>query len=391
MPRILILHAAVGSGHTTAAHALADAFRRRRQGDVRVDDILDYGSPLFREGLIRSYLQVSGRAPLLWKMLYQSSDIADPDVASAANSLRARFDRLPVRRLERFVGTFAPDAIVCTHMLPLTVLQRLKRQGALRQPLYCVITDYMVHSMWINEIVDGYFLASEPTRYAMESRGVPSIILNVTGIPVKLEIAEPKTSEAMRARHALPTEGPIVTLFGGGLEPRRARRVVQRLLEGDTPGLLIVVAGRSEEIATAVADLRDGPSMRLLKLGRIDYVDDLVAASDLVITKSGGLIVSEILARGTPMVVIDPIPGQEEWNADFVAGSGAGLQLRQAESVPLTVQALLAAPERLALMRQHATRVGRPRAAYDIADRIFADLRTGAYGHGAEGSPSSRW
>ncbi|HJZ48788.1 MAG TPA: glycosyltransferase, partial [Roseiflexaceae bacterium] len=77
-------------------------------------------------------------------------------------------------------------------------------------------------------------------------------------------------------------------------------------------------------------DLHDGPSMRLLKLGRIDYVDDLVAASDLVITKSGGLIVSEILARGTPMVVIDPIPGQEEWNADFVAGSGAGLQLRQA-------------------------------------------------------------
>ncbi|MFN8635355.1 MAG: glycosyltransferase [Chloroflexota bacterium] len=390
MPRILILHAAVGSGHTTAANALADALRQKKQGEVRVDDILDYGSQLFRESMIRSYLQVSGRAPLLWKMLYQSSDIANPDAAAAANSLRARFDRLPVRRLERFVSTFEPDAIVCTHMFPLTVLQRLKRQGALRQPLYCVITDYMVHSMWINDIVDGYFLASEPTRYAMLMRGVPPSILHVTGIPVKGELAEPKSSDAMRARRGLPAEGPIVTLFGGGLEPRRARIVVQRLLESDTPGLLIVVAGRSAEIATAVADLQDGPSMRLLKLGRIDYVDDLVAASDLVITKSGGLIVSEILARGTPMVVFDPIPGQEEWNADFVAGSGAGLQLRQAESVPLTVRALLAAPERLALMRQHAARVGRPRAAQDIADRIFAELRTGEYGSGGAAARRAR-
>ena len=379
MPRILILHAAVGSGHTTAANALADAFRRKQQGEVRVDDILDYGTQLFREGLIRSYLQVSGRAPLLWKMLYESSDIADPDAAAATTMLRARIDRLPVRRLERFVNTYAPDAIVCTHMFPLTVLQRLKSQGALRQPLYCVITDYMVHSMWINSIVDGYFLASNPTRDAMLARRVPPSILHVTGIPVKLEIAEPKAPEAMRARHGLPTDGPIVTMFGGGIEPKRARLVIQRMLESDMAGLLVVVAGRSDDLTAAIADLRDGPSMRLLSLRRIDYVDDLVAASDLVITKSGGLIVSEILARGTPMIVIDPIPGQEEWNADFVAGSGAGLQLRQAESVPLTVRALLAAPERLALMRKHAARVGRPRAALDIAERVLTDLRAGVY------------
>ena len=83
MPRILILHAAVGSGHTTAANALGDAFGRKQQGEVRVDDILDYATPLFRESIIRSYLQVSGRAPLLWKMLYQSSDIANPDAAAA--------------------------------------------------------------------------------------------------------------------------------------------------------------------------------------------------------------------------------------------------------------------------------------------------------------------
>ncbi len=379
MPRILILHAAVGTGHTTAANALADAFRRKQSGEVRVDDILDYGSELFRKGLTQSYLQMSSRAPLLWKMLYTSSDQGDPDVAAVTNAVRARIDRLPVRRLERFVASYAPDAIVSTHMLPLTVLRRLKRQGALRQPLYCVITDFMVHSMWINDIVDGYFVASDMTRDAMIARGVPPAVIHVTGIPVKLEIAEAKAADAMRARHELPAGGPIITLFGGGIEPNRVRRIVIRMLEATTPGLLVVVAGRSESLAKSIADLKDGPSLKLRRLGMINYVDDLVAASDLVITKSGGLIVSEVLARGTSMIVIDPIPGQEEWNADFVAGSGAGIQLRQPESVPMAALSLVAYPERLALMREQATRVGRPRAALDIAERILADLRTGVF------------
>ena len=120
MPRILILHAAVGTGHTTAANALADAFRRKQSGDVRVEDILDYGSELFRRSLTQSYLQISSRAPLLWKMLYTSSDQSDPDLVAVGNAVRARIDRLPVRKFERFVAAYAPDAIVSTHMFPLT-------------------------------------------------------------------------------------------------------------------------------------------------------------------------------------------------------------------------------------------------------------------------------
>jgi processive 1,2-diacylglycerol beta-glucosyltransferase len=379
MPRILILHAEVGTGHTTAANALADAFRRNQQNEVRVEDTLNYGSRLFRESLTQSYLRVSSRAPLLWKMLYRSSDYSDPDTLTALKSLQSRIERLPVRRLERFVTDYAPDAIVCTHMLPIAVLQRLKRGAALRPPVYCVITDYMVHSMWINEVVDGYFLASDLTRDAMIARGVPASALHVTGIPVRLDIAEPKARDDARARHDLPTDRPIIALFGGGVEVQRVRLVVSRLLESTMPGLLVVVAGRSESLVRALGDLHNGPSMHLRVLGRIDYVDDLVAASDLVITKSGGLIVSEVLARGAPMLVIDPIPGQEEWNADYVAGTGAGIQLRQPESVPPAALALLSQPERLAMMREQAVRVGRPRAAFDIAQRVLAELRSGVY------------
>ncbi|NJM05033.1 hypothetical protein HC891_00585 [Candidatus Gracilibacteria bacterium] len=114
--------------------------------------------------------------------------------------------------------------------------------------------------------------------------------------------------------------------------------------------------------------------MRLVKLGFISYVDDLVVASDIVITKPGGLITSEVLARGTPIIAIDPIPGQEEWNSDVICGTGAGLQIRMPELVPPAVHMLLENPQRLAEMRNYAQQVGHPRAAFAIADIVLADL-----------------
>jgi processive 1,2-diacylglycerol beta-glucosyltransferase len=126
-------------------------------------------------------------------------------------------------------------------------------------------------------------------------------------------------------------------------------------------------------------------------LGSIDYMDDLVAASDLAITKAGGLIVSEILGRGTPLVVVDPIPGQEEWNADYVVSVGAGVQLRRAELAPYAVRRILSEPSRLAEMRERARGAGRPRAALDIAETVLSEIcsrpvRDGGNAH-AEPSP----
>jgi processive 1,2-diacylglycerol beta-glucosyltransferase len=379
MERILILHASVGGGHKSAAQALAEAFARNPERVVQVEDALDYGNALFREAYTRSYLQLSDKAPLLWKLFYESADTDDRDLAIATSRLRGLIERPLVSKLDALVRKFAPNAIVCTHPLPVEVLEDLKLQGRLRTPIYCVITDFVAHSMWLNSAVDRYFLASNPTRQELIARGVPPSMLHVSGIPVTLEISVPKPAAEMRARHGLPADEPVVALFGGGLDVRRVRLMVERLLDIPLSGELLIVAGRSEALGNALADLGDGPQMRLRKLGFINYVDDLVAASDLVITKAGGLIVSEVLARGAPMIIIDPIPGQEEWNADVVAGSGAGIQLRMPESVPYAALDLLTQPERLPVMRDQARRVGRPGAAIEIADYIMHELRSGTY------------
>src|SRR5262245_5730615 len=316
MPRALILYASVGTEHKRAEIALGDAFTCKQDGEVRVEDTLDYGSPLFRQAYARSCLDLSERAPALWRLFYQGTNISDPEWSEITNRLRSLVERLGVTRLERLVRKFAPAAIVCTHFLPLELLLRLKLDGRLPQPIYCVVTDFVAHTFWVAPEIDGYFVAGEITREQLVARRVPSSIIHVSGIPVDLAIAEPKPIAEMRAQLGFPIDEPLVSLFGGGLDVERVQQMVRGLLASDASGTLAVVAGRNEALMDAREDLGDGPTMCLRKLGFISHVDDLLAASDLIITKAGGLIVSEALARGTPLLVIDPIPGQEEWNAD---------------------------------------------------------------------------
>lgn len=373
MPRVLILYASLGSGHLHAAKALKQAFADYPDVELQIEDAFDYASPILRETLTRLYKRLTEKAPELYRVIYEGIDIDDLEDSMNGNLVLAQLERPFFKRLEKLVKDTNPDIIICVQQIPSRILQLLNQEEDLPQPHYVVITDVIAHSTWINYGVTGYFLPSALTADVLVQRGVDPSLLHVTGIPVKLEITEPKAMDDMRVRHDLPVDRPVITLFGGGLHRKRVRLMVTRLLESECQGLLLVAVGRSEELLEALGDLSDGSHMKLRMLGMIDYVDDLVTASDLVITKAGGLITSEVAARGTPMVIIDPIPGQEEWNADAIAAYGAGVQLRLPEMVPPTVLHLLNHPEQLAFMRDRARLIGQPRAALNIVERVIAD------------------
>lgn len=377
MPHLLIAHAALGTGHKSAAEALEAAIKRMDGVTAQVKDALDFANPLVRAGLPELYRRASEDIPLLYKLLYEAGDTDDLRESVAGNRLLARLERPLLGDLDDYVERMKPDAIVCAHPLPAHGLQHARHRGRLPQPFYMVVTDFMAHGAWLAPGAAGYFVPSEVTRDNLIARGVPAERLHVTGIPVRLEIGETKERAAMRERHDLPADGPLITLFGGGIAPEHVRQIVSDLTAGPIEGTLVVIAGRNEALADAIDDLRDGQHMRLRTLGLIDYVDDLVTASDLVITKAGGLIVSEVLARGRPMVIVEPLPGQEEWNADFVAAVGAGVQLRMPEMVAPTVKAILDDPDRLAWMAAQARRYGHPDAAEAIVKIILDDLARG--------------
>jgi processive 1,2-diacylglycerol beta-glucosyltransferase len=165
-------------------------------------------------------------------------------------------------------------------------------------------------------------------------------------------------------------------LIGSGLNPKTVRQMVTGLLEREISGTLFVVAGRNKNLQEHLSDLKSSATLELRMVGFIDYLDDLTAISALVVTKAGGLIISELMARQTPLLIVDPVPGQEEWNADYVVATGAGVQVRLTEMVPVVVQNLLNTPAYLEALRAGAGRAGQPRAALDVADAILARVGT---------------
>lgn len=373
MPRVLLLHASVGTGHKRAAEALGAAFNRRQPGQVRIEDVLDHTPQPFRAAYAGSYLELTDHAPLVWGYFYtQAMDTGD--LAELTNNIRRFVERIGTNDLKDLLKQFHPDIIICTHFLPMELLVERKRRAHLLQPIYCVVTDHAAHTFWTYTDIDGYFVGSELVRTQLIERGVSPSIIHVTGIPIDPKIAEPKNPVTERMNLNLPTDQPIITLFGGGVAIERIRKIANGLLQSGIHGTLIVAAGRNHALCEALSDLQSSDTMELRLLGYVNYVDSLIASSDLVITKAGGLIMSEILARGVPIVVIDPILGHEEWNADFIVSNGAGIQLRMADSVPGTVRHLLQRPHLLEEMRESATAAARPHAAQEIAERVLADF-----------------
>ncbi len=371
MTRILILYSSLGSGHISAAKALKKAFLRFPDVEVLTEDALTYASTVYRSAITQLYEQLSEKAPLLYKAFYEGSDVNDLERSLDSNLTWARLERPFFRKLGRFVKDVNPDVVVCVQQIPSRLLQLLDKEDEISTPQYVVITDTIAHSTWINYGVDGYFLPNDLSANFLIQRGVDAKLLHVTGIPITLESAKPKSKPEVRARHNLPANQPVITLFGGGLNPRRVRVMLSNLLEHSGAGMIVLAAGRNADLLDAVIDLDSTSTTLLRKLSTIDYVDDLIVASDLIITKAGGLITSEILARGTPMVIVDPIPGQEEQNADVIAAAGAGVQLRLLEMVTPAVQYLLNHPERLAEMKHAGLAIGQPHAALNIAEHVL--------------------
>ena len=234
-----------------------------------------------------------------------------------------------------------------------------------------MVTDFDVQGMWLTRHVDRYFVALEETRVHLERLGVPPAAITVSGIPIDPVFAEPKDARAMRAKHGLAPDRTTILVSAGGFGVGPVESLVHTLLELQHPAQLVVICGRSEELKgrlDALAAARPPAlSPALHVVGYTTEMDEYMAAADLLVGKPGGLTSSEALARGLALVIVHPIPGQEERNADHLLEAGAAIRCNNLPALAWKIDRLLDDPARLAAMRANARRLARPHAARDIA------------------------
>jgi processive 1,2-diacylglycerol beta-glucosyltransferase len=373
--KVLVLSASAGAGHVRAAQAVEKAFRELGAAEeVRHVDTLDYTNKLFRHLYAKAYLDMVASAPAALGWFY---DYLDKPWQNERR--RLALDRLNTRPFVKLLKQYRPDITVCTHFLPSEIISWLKAKERLTNPQAIVVTDFDAHAMWLCHHYEHYFVALEETRVHLEQLGIPAAKLTVSGIPIDPLFAQPKDKHAMRAKHGLRADVVNILISAGGFGVGSVGHVIEALGALRHPAQVIAVCGRNEELRAQVQQRADALArarhVAVKVLGYTTEMDELMAAADILLGKPGGLTTSEALARGLVLVVVNPIPGQEERNSDHLLEEGVALRCNNLPALAYKLDRLLDDPARFAQMQTNARRMGRPRAAYEIVNKLI-ELRT---------------
>jgi processive 1,2-diacylglycerol beta-glucosyltransferase len=251
--------------------------------------------------------------------------------------------------------------------MPAGVISWLIGNGRLDARLGIVVTDYHFHAFWITRAFNWYFVAQEEDKIHMEALGLPSDRIEVTGIPVDPVFAQPVDAAAVLTRHGFKPGRPTLLVAGGALGVSPATAVVRQLLQLDRDFQAFIVCGRNEEMQAEIQGLVQSRPDDFRVLGYTPEMADLMGAATILLSKPGGMTTAEALSRGLPMVILDPIGGQEERNADVLLESGAAVKCTEATLVAHKLRRILDDPKRLHRMQECARSLGRPNASADIA------------------------
>jgi processive 1,2-diacylglycerol beta-glucosyltransferase len=366
--RILIATITAGGGHLAAAAALEEAWRASRPDDVLEKiDLLKFFSPLHRKIHSDGYLQLVERAPELWGMVFAKTD--NPKVARTMNKLKRLFPSNSRHKFERHVKAFKPDVVLCTHYLPLELLGHRRKKNDCPAPMtVSVITDFEAHALWMDPCVNLYCVAAEETKARLVARGAAAENIVATGIPIAAKFTTKIDPKAVRKQYGLRDDMRVMLVLSGGFGMGPVAEILEQLDKVSEEFQTIVVTGRNEELRRDLAAQdRKHPTH---VLGFASNMHELMAISDLVITKPGGLTSSEALAMGKPLFILNPIPGQEAANSDFLLERGAAGKVNRVEDLPYRIEQLLGS-KKLTQMATAAKALGRPNAAKTVCAEVI--------------------
>ena len=366
--RVLVVSGSAGHGHVMAGKAVTEALQQQAdQVEVAHLDAVSRMSPAYARTYRWGYVRLVDRHPLLWRMLYEQTDAKTSRVAHALTLWAGK-------RFVQAVDRWKPAVTVCTHFLALELLARAIERGRIQTRLQAVVTDDDAHRVWAWPGIEHFYVASElvKARFNLD-HGVPEEHITVTGVPVRRGFTKRynvRNLRGVRAELGLDPERPTVVFLSGGFATAQMSKSIVGLWLERRDAQIVAICGRNERLRRRIARLPRPTGATLHALGFVEDVAPLLAAADVVVSKSGGVSTAECMALGKPMVIAHAIAGQEERNALAVVGAGAGVFAPTPAEVRYHVARLLADPKRLAAMARSARALGRPRAADEIAGHV---------------------
>jgi processive 1,2-diacylglycerol beta-glucosyltransferase len=371
--KVWILFTSAGAGHKAATNSLKIAWTQLYPDDEVVTvDILDYTPAIFRFIYSRGYLLMASKLPILWRIAFYRGE--DLHKFNPPGKLSWFFRKLIMGKFIRSLKKKKPDIIVSTHFMPSDAVYLLNREMNPPAKFAIIVTDYGIHTAWLTANADRFYVPTEAIKSELltlkDYLNIDSDNIKVTGIPIHPKYIEIDDKNALRRKYNLEPDIFTILLFRDVFTKGNFEYFVKYLSMVPHPIQLIMLAGKEWPISDRIKRKFAENNISYRIFGYIDFMEELMALADIVITKSGGLTTSECLAAGTPIAIYKPYAGQEERNAEYLMEKSAGIKLNQLAGLPYTITELIENPEKLKNLSHGAKSISRPNAAFDIVNDL---------------------
>lgn len=367
MSRVLLLHASLGAGHKRAAQALQEALHERNISN-ELKDLLDFLPPVMSRFYSSSYDFMITQARFLWSAFYRMNDTPKTPYEPA----RSWWQKWQFTKLRVYLQEEKFTHVIATHFTPAALLTDWRADGHISGQIFSMITDNISHRCWRRKNMDRYFVSRELVAQELEAAGIEREKITVSGIPVSLVLAGPLTREEARNAWSIAADEIAVLVFTSALNLSKTTDLLKDLLRVKGKLRYLISAGKDADKEQKLKQFCANDN-RFTIFGFSTRVAEMMKASDLLISKPGGLSVSEALAVGLPQILFSPIPGQEEANAEFSEQSGAAIRIQEGRGViEAALNDLLKDPQKLPKMAVAARAAGKPQAARQVIDAVLS-------------------
>lgn len=373
MNKILIFYGSYGGGHLSAARNIRDYIENNYTDcEIQLVDCIEYINKILNKVTTKAYTDFSRNARWIWKQIYYGSEKGG--LSKISNSI----NRVMAVKLNKLLQEFNPNLIISTHPFSSQMCAILKKKQKINCKLATVMTDYAPHSQWLvaHEFVDYYFVAHEGMKKDLIEQGIDFKKIFATGIPLSNRFLLSYDKSKILAEYNLSPNKKTILFFAGGefgFGKDKTFNMLKSIIDNFPYLQVIAIAGRNIKIKERFDELvsvtNSGDSVKILSY--TNQVPELMSVADLVITKPGGLTTTESLASGLPLIVIDPLPGQEEENAKFVEKNGAGIWIRKNDDIKTILLNIFNDTYKLQNMKIRARLIAKKNSTKDICETLL--------------------
>ena len=364
---VLYLSISMGAGHWKAAEALQEYVEQRYPNSKSlVVDTFKYINPIVHKIIVDGYLGIIRSIPSAYGVLYRMSERMD-NINKLSNALSKVFSY----KLLKLIKDFNPSIIVCTHPFPLQIVSCLKKEKKINIPSIAILTDYVNHPFWFLDNIESYIVAHEQIKQDMVNTGIPENRIYTFGIPVSKTFLKKSPKEKLLEKYGLENKFTAL-IMGGSLGFGDIEKVFLGFLESKKDIQLIVVTGKNKKLRYKLQSHISKYNKKVLLAGYTDEVNNLMDIADLIVTKPGGMTISEALVKELPIFIMSPIPGQEERNSFFLTSNGAAEKIYTEKDVQELINTVLNNPNKLINMKEKSKKLSNPNSGYEIVNLMEA-------------------